>query len=525
MPQPPLSRYEELVGVLMTSQERIAWARLRTDSQRQAFVDRFWVIRDPTPGTQANELRTVFMRRARRAAELFAEGSVPGYATDRGRVLMVYGLPDEQELRALPPGTRARVVWTYKEMAHIDEVQFVESERGFELDSEVVLDTDAFLGSAESELRLLLATVVGGARAALQYAEDSGDSGEDTDATASGPTGAAEDTRLAVAPEVRIWMQMVFSGTMREEIGLQHRVDFYPSDQGTYTVLAFQVGKDDLEFVAPDIEQEEEEDEGEEDGEDGAQVALQEPVEEPNEPVTLEAHLKLFGAVLEGEPGHENTIHQFIAPFTLDSNEGDEHRSALRTIGVTLVPGSYRLAWGVYDPVTGRASTRDEPLVVPDFAVPGLQLSRVIIARPPHGTEEDLASPDRVYRGIRLGSMLLHDDLQREVGRDETVEVVVIVSGWQSDPAAPGKPQLEVEYRLLAQGESIVRLPAQVLDFAVLGQQIPLAQIDQIQPGETYELEIRVRDLISGAEIIQTTPLHIRPDVETGDERRERSRG
>ncbi len=50
-PIAPLAVYDELIAVLMSDAETLAWPRLRTDTERPLFVDRFWVARDPTPGT------------------------------------------------------------------------------------------------------------------------------------------------------------------------------------------------------------------------------------------------------------------------------------------------------------------------------------------------------------------------------------------------------------------------------------------------------------------------------------------
>ena len=91
----------------------------------------------------------------------------------------------------------------------------------------------------------------------------------------------------------------------------------------------------------------------------------------------------------------------------------------------------------------------------------------------------------------------------------------MIATGWASDPGSPGKPRLEVVYRILEglEGEeSIARLPEQLLDFHVLGQQIPLAQVNRLRGGRSYRIEIRVRDLVNGTETAVQTPIHLRPE-------------
>jgi len=114
---------------------------------------------------------------------------------------------------------------------------------------------------------------------------------------------------------------------------------------------------------------------------------------------------------------------------------------------------------------------------------------------------------------------VLNASIDPVFGRDEVVEVVLLASGWRSDPAQPGKPNFEVEYRIIARAEdgtrqAIARLPVQSVDFSVLGQQIPLGQVDRIEPGGSYQIEIRVKDLVSGEQTVAVVPLQIRAAAE-----------
>ena len=43
--------------------EREVFLKLRTDRERDLFIEAFWKQRDPTPGSDANELRTEHLRR------------------------------------------------------------------------------------------------------------------------------------------------------------------------------------------------------------------------------------------------------------------------------------------------------------------------------------------------------------------------------------------------------------------------------------------------------------------------------
>jgi GWxTD domain-containing protein len=86
----------EDVGYIITDEERKAFKQLQTDEERQAFVEQFWLRRDPTPDTEENEFKEEHYRRIAYANEHYASG-IPGWKTDRGRIYIVYGPPDEIE--------------------------------------------------------------------------------------------------------------------------------------------------------------------------------------------------------------------------------------------------------------------------------------------------------------------------------------------------------------------------------------------------------------------------------------------
>jgi GWxTD domain-containing protein len=65
---------------------------------KRRFLRAFWNQRDLTPGTPGNEAMQGFYARITEANRRFAEGgagAVPGWRTDRGRVFVRYGEPDE----------------------------------------------------------------------------------------------------------------------------------------------------------------------------------------------------------------------------------------------------------------------------------------------------------------------------------------------------------------------------------------------------------------------------------------------
>ena len=94
--QPWRKWMDEDVAYIISEEERSAFLSAADDAEREAFVERFWLQRDPTPGTAQNEFKEEIYRRIAYANDHFT-GSIPGWKTDRGRIYIVYGPPDQIE--------------------------------------------------------------------------------------------------------------------------------------------------------------------------------------------------------------------------------------------------------------------------------------------------------------------------------------------------------------------------------------------------------------------------------------------
>jgi GWxTD domain-containing protein len=87
---------EEDVAYIITDEERRAFKALKTDEERDKFIEGFWLRRDPDPDTPENEYKDQYYERIQYANEHYASG-IPGWKTDRGRIYIMYGKPDEIE--------------------------------------------------------------------------------------------------------------------------------------------------------------------------------------------------------------------------------------------------------------------------------------------------------------------------------------------------------------------------------------------------------------------------------------------
>ncbi|HWR17672.1 MAG TPA: GWxTD domain-containing protein [Terriglobales bacterium] len=87
---------DEDVRWIISDEEKEAFKKLSNDEERDNFIEQFWVRRDPTPDTVENEFKEEHYRRITYANEHFAAG-IPGWKTDRGRMYIMYGPPDQIE--------------------------------------------------------------------------------------------------------------------------------------------------------------------------------------------------------------------------------------------------------------------------------------------------------------------------------------------------------------------------------------------------------------------------------------------
>ncbi len=131
----------EDVLYVITPQEKDVFQKLTNDDERDQFIEQFWLRRDPDPRTPANEFKLEHYRRIAYANENFSAGW-PGWMTDRGKIYIIHGPPDEiEELpsggeyeRTLPEGGGRTSVfpyqkWRYRYLEGVGtnvEVEFVD---------------------------------------------------------------------------------------------------------------------------------------------------------------------------------------------------------------------------------------------------------------------------------------------------------------------------------------------------------------------------------------------------------------
>ncbi len=107
---------ENDVSYIITTAERAAYLKLSNNEDREQFIEQFWERRNPIPGSSENKFREEHFRRIGYANDHFA-AQVPGWKTDRGRIYVVFGPPDEMRVQAATSGdtsAKPAEIWHYR---------------------------------------------------------------------------------------------------------------------------------------------------------------------------------------------------------------------------------------------------------------------------------------------------------------------------------------------------------------------------------------------------------------------------
>jgi GWxTD domain-containing protein len=113
---PTIGWREGPVRYILSKDEDAAYRRLATRDDRAAYIQRFWAGRDPDTSTPDNEFRDLFYRRVAFAARAFTtESTKPGWKTDRGKIYILLGPPDDFDERVSQRQDTQAIIWTYRD--------------------------------------------------------------------------------------------------------------------------------------------------------------------------------------------------------------------------------------------------------------------------------------------------------------------------------------------------------------------------------------------------------------------------
>ena len=106
------------------SEERRA-RRIQDLDERRRFLMEFWQKRDPNPGTPINEFREEYYGRIQYANERYSNSMREGWKTDRGRVLIKYGMPGQIEPHLYDRDVLPYELWQYNNIPGEGQAVFI----------------------------------------------------------------------------------------------------------------------------------------------------------------------------------------------------------------------------------------------------------------------------------------------------------------------------------------------------------------------------------------------------------------
>jgi GWxTD domain-containing protein len=86
----------EMVRYIINSDEKNVYQALNLDGKREFFVS-FWDLKSTASSLNKSEFRNEYLNRVGIANRRYSYGNKEGWRTDRGRILLIYGVPDNIE--------------------------------------------------------------------------------------------------------------------------------------------------------------------------------------------------------------------------------------------------------------------------------------------------------------------------------------------------------------------------------------------------------------------------------------------
>ena len=263
----------EDVVYIISPEERSAFLQLETNEEREQFIESFWLRRSGNPDLPDNDFKEEHYRRIAYANEHFASG-IPGWKTDRGRIYIIWGPPDEIEShptggtydRPMEEGggsttTYPWETWRYRYLQGIQEnviLEFVDPSGSGEYHMTMdPSEKDALTHVPGAGLSLLES--MGMASKADRFTRSDGT----TLPTALGGTPASLDefnrlelySKVQRPPDVKYkdLEAIVTSRMVRDQLKFEYRTDFLKVTDDTVLVpISVQIPNNQLSFKAKD---------------------------------------------------------------------------------------------------------------------------------------------------------------------------------------------------------------------------------------------------------------------------------
>jgi GWxTD domain-containing protein len=495
---------EEEVPYIITDEERSAFLQLQTNEEREQFIEAFWQRRDPTPDTVENEFKEEHYRRIAYANERFSSG-IPGWRTDRGRMYIMWGKPDQLEShtqgelynRPMTEGggqtsTYAYEDWTYHYMEGIGQnitIEFVDP-----------TGTGEFHITMDPGEKDALSHVPGGGPSMLESMGMSSQAKRFTRSDGStaplGPAGTSaqdsqnEFTRLEqfakvqAPPPVKFkdLEEVVSSRILRNQISFDYRFDFMRITGDTILVpVTVQIQNKQMTFREKD----------------GVQSAS----------------LNLFGRITSMTGRVIQTFEDVIQRDFPDSLlEPSLKGFSIYQKAVPLRPGLYKLDLVIKDVNSGNVGVVNTRLAVSSIPDDKLEASSLILA----DQMEPVSSKDIGVGQFVLGSTKVRPKLDSEFHADQPLDIYLQLYNLKVDDKTH-KNNVTLDFKI-TQGQQTVSDQVKTGDdIQQFGEEITIQQMvapKTLPPGK-YKLEIQATDKVANQTISRTADFTVTPPAVT----------
>ena len=476
---------DEEVRWIISDEERTAFKRLQTDDEKQAFIEQFWLRRDPTPDTEENEFKEEHYRRIAWANDRFASG-VPGWKTDRGQIYIKFGPPDENDSHTSGgPGQRdieegggdttffpyERWRYRYLECCGSDVIiEFVDPS----MTNEYHITMDPSEKDALARVPgagLTMYEQLGLADKSQRFNRTDGTllgtGGQPLPAKMNQFTRLEQYTNLQKAPAIKFKdLEALVQSTIKYNLlPMKVRTDYFPITGSTVlTNLTIQFDRKDLQYKQKD------------------------GVAEGS--VNIYAKIETLTRRQVIHPIEEVVS---IPPIPSEMLQQATQGSAIYQKQISLVPGVYRLTVAAKDVVGGNTTTYEQRLDVPRFEDDQLAMSSLVLA----DTIEKLPTTSIGTGQFVIGASKVRPRVNGKFRRDEKVGIYLQIYNFELDKLTH-KADGQVEYEVIKNGTN-----EKVFDFSedlstltggaaqmVIEKLLPL---QNFAPGD-YTLKMKVTD-------------------------------
>ena len=491
----------EDVVYIISPEERQAFLQLETNEEREQFIEAFWLRRSSNPDLPDNDFKEEHYRRIAYANEHFASG-VPGWKTDRGRIYIIWGKPDEIEShptggtydRPIEEGggsttTYAWERWRYRYLEGIQEnveLEFVDPSGSGEY--HLTMDPgekDALLHVPGAGLSLMES--MGMASKADRFTRSDGMTLPTT--LGGTPSSLNEFNRLELyakvnrPPEVKYkdLEAIVTSRMVRDQLKFTYQTDFLKVTSDTALVpITVQVPNNQLSFKAKD----------------GVHTA----------------EINIFGRVSSLTGKVVQTFEDSVTKDFPDSLfQQSVKQQSIYQKALPLRPGLYRLDLVVKDVNSGNVGAVNTRLAVPRYNDDTLEASSLILAdQIQHVPAKQLGTGQFV-----LGSSKVRPRLDGDFTTADKLGIYMQVYNLKADEKTH-KCDASFVYTVKKGDQQVMQFKETSADLKQTGDQVTLERLLPLATLSTgkYTLEVSATDKTSQATISRTADFTIKAPVE-----------